>query len=339
MQNLVPMQHLVIVTTGGTIDKIYFDDLSNFQIGEPQIGKILEAIGAGFSFEVIALMRKDSLHITDADRDLIRATIAAQSASHILVTHGTDTMVATALRLMDIPGTFVGIAFGQPCPGAKVSRWLIPPDMKRWITDFPRAVTPAIAGRLAPIRPPVAVAMKRLRDGSWRKLMAVILAVRVQEIEQAYGEFFRNAGDGGDLRWFRFPDPRRRSEFLQQQGFPVRRHAGAVVEGAFLHAAAVEELVVAVREAVRLVADALEKLEGTPVVRDEEGIGFAGEEHLLALFRQPDDGQFLQAQCPELFERAGKLALATIDDHQIRKHDLRLALLGKAALGFDQRLL
>lgn len=97
------MQHLTIITTGGTIDKIYFDDLSNFQIGEPQIGKILEAIGAGFRFDVIALMRKDSLHLTDADRDLIRATILAQSAQHILVTHGTDTMVATAQRLLDIP--------------------------------------------------------------------------------------------------------------------------------------------------------------------------------------------------------------------------------------------
>jgi L-asparaginase len=96
------MQHLVIVTTGGTIDKIYFDDLSNFQIGEPQIGKIMEAIGVGFSFEVIALMRKDSLHITDADRDLIRATIAANPATHFLVTHGTDTMVQTASRLLDL---------------------------------------------------------------------------------------------------------------------------------------------------------------------------------------------------------------------------------------------
>jgi L-asparaginase len=103
------MQHLVIITTGGTIDKIYFDDLSNFQIGEPQIGKIMDAIGVSFTFEVIALMRKDSLHLTDADRDLIRATIAAQSANHILVTHGTDTMVATAQRLLDLPGKTIVI--------------------------------------------------------------------------------------------------------------------------------------------------------------------------------------------------------------------------------------
>ena len=98
------MDQLCIVTTGGTIDKIYFDDLSSFQIGEPEIGKILNAIGAGFSFEVIALMRKDSLHITDSDRDLIRATIEAQASQFVLVTHGTDTMVQTAQRLRGIAG-------------------------------------------------------------------------------------------------------------------------------------------------------------------------------------------------------------------------------------------
>lgn len=96
------MKHLSIVTTGGTIDKLYFDDLSEYQIGEPQIGNILRAIGVGFEFDVIALMRKDSLHLTDDDRALIRATIAAQPHPHVLVTHGTDTMVQTALALADL---------------------------------------------------------------------------------------------------------------------------------------------------------------------------------------------------------------------------------------------
>lgn len=98
------MDHLTIITTGGTIDKIYFDDLSQFQIGDPEIGKILAAIGVHFRFDVIALMRKDSLHITDSDRDLIRDTIAAQPGKHVLVTHGTDTMVQTAQKLREIPG-------------------------------------------------------------------------------------------------------------------------------------------------------------------------------------------------------------------------------------------
>ena len=101
------LQHLTIVTTGGTIDKIYFDDKSTFQIGAPQIGDILKALGVAFTFDVIALMRKDSLHMDDNDRDLIRRTIAAQPHRHVLVTHGTDTMVETARVLQSLAGKVV----------------------------------------------------------------------------------------------------------------------------------------------------------------------------------------------------------------------------------------
>ena len=86
------MEELLIVTTGGTIDKVYFDDKSDYQVGEPQIGRILKELGVAFRFNVIPILRKDSLHIDAADRELMRATIAAQAARHVLVTHGTDTM-------------------------------------------------------------------------------------------------------------------------------------------------------------------------------------------------------------------------------------------------------
>ena len=56
------MNKLLIVTTGGTIDKIYFDDMSDYQIGEPQIGQILTQLQVAFEFEVKSLVRKDSLH-------------------------------------------------------------------------------------------------------------------------------------------------------------------------------------------------------------------------------------------------------------------------------------
>ena len=98
------MDHLLIVTTGGTIDKVYFDDKSDYQIGDPQIGRILEELGVAFRFRVIPLIRKDSLHIGAEDRELLRATIAAQDEAHVLVTHGTDTMVETAKVLATIPG-------------------------------------------------------------------------------------------------------------------------------------------------------------------------------------------------------------------------------------------
>jgi L-asparaginase len=97
------MDQLLVVTTGGTIDKVYFDDKSDYQVGEPQIGHILEELGVAFRFNVIPIIRKDSLHIIAEDRELLRATIAAQSARHVLVTHGTDTMVETAKVLAAIP--------------------------------------------------------------------------------------------------------------------------------------------------------------------------------------------------------------------------------------------
>jgi len=97
------MNKLLIVTTGGTIDKIYFDDMSDYQIGDPQIGQILQQLQVGFEFEVNAMMRKDSLHFTQQDRDAIYTAIADSDARHVLITHGTDTMVQTALQLADIP--------------------------------------------------------------------------------------------------------------------------------------------------------------------------------------------------------------------------------------------
>lgn len=98
------MDNLLIVTTGGTIDKIYFDAKSDYQVGEPQIGGILEDFRVAFRFHVIPLLRKDSLFVTDADRQLLRATIAAQDEAHVLVTHGTDSMVQTAEVLAGISG-------------------------------------------------------------------------------------------------------------------------------------------------------------------------------------------------------------------------------------------
>lgn len=96
------MKQLVIVTTGGTIDKTYFDVKSDYQVGAPQIGEILTQLEVAFEFSVIPILRKDSLEITDSDRELIHNTIAAQPQKHVLVTHGTDTMVETAKALANI---------------------------------------------------------------------------------------------------------------------------------------------------------------------------------------------------------------------------------------------
>jgi L-asparaginase len=93
---------LKIFTMGGTIDKIYFDDMSYFQVGDPQVGEVLREAGVNFKYEIEEVMRKDSLHMTEEDRALLRARIEADPQRLILVTHGTDSMVETALRLMGI---------------------------------------------------------------------------------------------------------------------------------------------------------------------------------------------------------------------------------------------
>ena len=58
---------LHIITTGGTIDKIYFDAKSDYQVGDPVIGELLERMAVGFAFSVESAMRRDSLDMTDAD--------------------------------------------------------------------------------------------------------------------------------------------------------------------------------------------------------------------------------------------------------------------------------
>ena len=98
------MQHLTVITTGGTIDKVYFDAKSDYQIGAPQIGEILAQLGVAFGFEVVPVLRKDSLEMTDADRQAIRTAIERQAHRHILITHGTDTMVETARALAGLAG-------------------------------------------------------------------------------------------------------------------------------------------------------------------------------------------------------------------------------------------
>ncbi|WP_439107421.1 asparaginase domain-containing protein [Congregibacter sp.] len=96
--------NLHIITTGGTIDKIYFDAKSDYQVGEPVIGELLDSMGAGFPYTVESAMRKDSLDLTEEDRMLIRRSVERCAERKVLVTHGTDGMVRTGQALKDIPG-------------------------------------------------------------------------------------------------------------------------------------------------------------------------------------------------------------------------------------------
>lgn len=99
-----PQITLEIFTTGGTIDKVYFDALSEYQVGEGALAEILGQAGVTLPHKITPLLRKDSLELTDADRADICAAVAGSTAQHILITHGTDTMVLTARALAEVKG-------------------------------------------------------------------------------------------------------------------------------------------------------------------------------------------------------------------------------------------
>ena len=95
---------LEIFTTGGTIDKVYFDAKSTFEVGEPQIQEVLREANLSIDYRVTPLLRKDSLELTDEDRSKIRQAIQDSTATRIVITHGTDTMTETAKALTGIMG-------------------------------------------------------------------------------------------------------------------------------------------------------------------------------------------------------------------------------------------
>jgi L-asparaginase len=93
---------ILVVTTGGTFDKQYFDALSEYQIAESVIEKLLKVARVAHPVRVVELMRKDSLELTDEDRAAIRAIVASAPEAHVVITHGTDTMTETARVLADL---------------------------------------------------------------------------------------------------------------------------------------------------------------------------------------------------------------------------------------------
>ena len=93
---------IVILTTGGTFDKIYFDANSEYSIGEPCISSILDEGNVMSDYRVQSILKKDSLDITHSEREIIKKSVIECEEERIIITHGTDTMVETAKFLEDV---------------------------------------------------------------------------------------------------------------------------------------------------------------------------------------------------------------------------------------------
>jgi L-asparaginase len=77
---------ILLLTTGGTIDKIYFDALSDYQIGDTVVARLLEIGRVRRPFRVEEVTRKDSLDLIEPDRALIRERVAAAPEAHVVIT-------------------------------------------------------------------------------------------------------------------------------------------------------------------------------------------------------------------------------------------------------------
>ena len=93
--------HILIINTGGTFNKFY--DLLNGDLKVDKGSRTLEEIAAKWltSFEVINIIGKDSLEMTNHDRLELLATLSQTSQKKIIIIHGTDTMHITAEYLAD----------------------------------------------------------------------------------------------------------------------------------------------------------------------------------------------------------------------------------------------
>lgn len=99
-----------IFTTGGTIDKIYSEEKNtlNFSFGKSAINELSEnKVKLNFDYDIEKLLEKDSLEMTEEDRQFIKKACAGAITDKILITHGTDTMINTARVLSDIKGKVI----------------------------------------------------------------------------------------------------------------------------------------------------------------------------------------------------------------------------------------
>ena len=115
-----------IFITGGTFDKEYDYITGTLKFDETHVNEMLERGRCTAPFHVRTLMMIDSLEMTEADRQIIAHNIGRSDSPHVVVTHGSDTMVETATYLASrlpegktvvLTGAMIPYAFGSSSDG------------------------------------------------------------------------------------------------------------------------------------------------------------------------------------------------------------------------------
>jgi L-asparaginase len=90
-----------LVTTGGTIEKIYSEQTGQVENLTAKVDRYLQLLRLpDTEVEVTPLLNKDSLEMTDADREMVVSVVRARvEDAPVVITHGTDTMVETGQQI------------------------------------------------------------------------------------------------------------------------------------------------------------------------------------------------------------------------------------------------
>jgi L-asparaginase len=110
-----------IFVTGGTFDKEYDEIRGSLYFRDSHLADMLRMGRNRADVEIRTLMMVDSLDMTEADRELIARSCRDVPERHIVITHGTDSMVETARLLATtvpdksivLTGAMIPIAFGS----------------------------------------------------------------------------------------------------------------------------------------------------------------------------------------------------------------------------------
>ena len=110
-----------LFVTGGTFDKEYDEIHATLDFRDTHLPDMLEMGRSKLDVKVETLMMIDSLEMTDEHREVIASRCKAVEEPHIVLTHGTDTMVETASVLaaqvagktIVLTGAMIPIAFGS----------------------------------------------------------------------------------------------------------------------------------------------------------------------------------------------------------------------------------
>jgi L-asparaginase len=91
-----------LITTGGTIDKVYIPATGEMSFNGSNIPSMLKQSRLNFNdLTVEELMQLDSLDMTDEHRNVIAMSCAKAPETSIIITHGTDTMPETARYIQE----------------------------------------------------------------------------------------------------------------------------------------------------------------------------------------------------------------------------------------------